>query len=450
MKNIREYLKENEESMLEVLAKLVSFPSVNETNSAYPFGEANALCLDYALKLCEDLKMKTKNLDYYIGYGEIGAGKELIGVIGHLDVVPVGGNWNTDPFKMEIKDNKAYGRGTSDDKGPLVSALFAFKYLLDNEVELNKRLRIVFGCNEESGFKCVEHYVEKEGHFDYGFTPDGPFPCCFGESGIIKLQFSAPNKVFEKISGGMASNVVPDNCEMTLDAKDIDQEELIEYLEISGIKEYALVEEAGKLRFQVSGKAAHASTPEEGVNAISFALTALVKGGLNDPAIMEFAGKINTEYNGESCGVNLQDEYRELTLNVGKIWLKDDNINFEVDIRCPFTFENAEVIDSLSKEFINWQVAALSDSPGLYQPEDSPFVKILVDTYKEVTGKDDKPLTMGGGTYARGVNNTLAFGADYQDDENTNIHDANEFIKIENLLQNTEIYITALLKLLEL
>lgn len=449
MKDIKKYLTENREQMLGVLSKLISYPSVEITDDEkYPFGEPAARCLDYALSVCDEYGMKTKNLDYYAGFGEIGSGKEVIGVVGHLDVVPAGNGWSTDPFTAVIKDDKVYGRGTSDDKGPMVAALFAFKYLIDNKVELNKRLRLVFGCNEESGSRCLKYYVEKEGDFDLGFTPDGPFPCCFGEKGIIHLSLETENKIFESIDAGVAINSVPDTCKFTVKKGLLDINKLEDYLKSSKAKSYTIAEDGDLIKVVVNGKAAHGSTPENGINAAALALSAVANSNVNDKALEEFFKKINTNVNGQDCGVYLKDEYGQLTFNLGLVKLIDNKLTLGIDIRCPFTHENEEVIDKMDKNFDNWKMKVHGNSKGIYQPVDSPFVKLLTDTYNEVTNRNDKPVSMGGGTYARGIKNTLAFGPDSGRD--THMHDADEFVVIEELLQASEIYIKALLKMLEL
>ncbi len=448
MKDIKVFLQENQQEMLEVLAKLVSYNSVEAQDSEFPFGQANADCLDYALEVCRNWGMQTTNHDYYVGFGEIGKGQEVIGIAGHLDIVPAGKGWNTDPFVLEIIDGKLYGRGTSDDKGPTVAAMFAMKYLMDNDVALNKRIRIVFGCNEESGFQCIAKYVEKEGHFDIGFVPDGPFPCCFGEKGIIKFKIKAKNNVFKTLSGGVAPNVVPNNCELSLAADLIDQEKLEDYLKSSALAKYEITENEGILTLVTEGRAAHASTPELGVNAVAYAMTALTESGLDDAALRELKEKINIEYNGNSCGIKLVDQYGGLTLNVGIVELVGDDIVITCDIRCPFTHDNSEVTSVLKQTFQEFELTIMSDSKGLYQPEDSEFVQMLISAYRSVSGNEAPPLTMGGGTYARMVNNTLAFGM--SDGEDTHIHDANEYVQLKKLLEGTEVYINALLKMLEM
>jgi len=447
MKDIREYIEENSELMLDILAKLISFPSENVQNSDYPFGLANAQCLDYALSLCQEWGMKTVNHDYYVGYGEIGEGDKILGIGTHLDVVPAGSGWDSDPYVMTIKDGKAYGRGASDDKGPTAAALMALKYLIDNNVDLKKRIRIVFGSNEESGFACIHKYIEKEGQFEMGFVPDGPFPCCFGEKGIIRITLSSKNLVFKSIKSGVAANVVPNNCELTLASKLVDKTKVEDYLKNSPLITYSLTEDNDLLTMTTQGRAAHASRPELGINAAAYAIEALIAGGLKDAAIEEIYDKFKTEMHGESCGINLVDKYGKLTLNIGLIEVVDNNIEVTIDIRCPVTHKNEEVLSVLEKTIKNWQFTIVRLSPGMYIPEDSDFVSSLISIYREVTGDDSQPETMGGGTYARVLDNTVAFGMG--DKEDTHAHDANEFIRVDKLKRAVEIYIKTLLWMLE-
>ena len=451
MKDIQEYLNENQQEMLEVLENLISFPSTQRDKEGdYPFGEPVAKCLDYALKVCDDYGFKTKNLDYYAGFGEIGQGKEVIGIAGHLDIVPEGTGWDSDPFVMTIKDEKMFGRGSSDNKGPTVAALFAVKYLLDNDVPLNKRIRMIFGCNEESGMDCVKYYLEKEGHFDIGFSPDGPFPCCFGEKGIINFTLTADNNIFTNISGGVARNVVPESCELGIKAELVDKTKLEEYLKDSPLLDFSIDIKDDILNLKVNGRAAHASTPELGINSISYALCALKAAGAQDAVLDEFVEKINTSFNGDGADVHLKDQYGDLTFNVGLVELVDDKIVLTIDIRCPFTYDNDVVIDGVNKAFSMFTVGNINSSPGLYHPEDSDIVQMFTSTYNEVMNCDEKPVSMGGGTYARIFNNTLAFGPSDKKTDDTHIHDANEFMRIETLMKCCEIYIKTIIKMLEL
>ena len=215
--DIKERVKSYEEAMLKDLAELVSYNSVQgEAKPNAPFGEVPAACLDKALEIAEGYGFRTKNVDHYAGYAEIGEGESVIGVLAHLDVVPAGEGWNTDPFVLTRDQDRVYGRGTSDDKGAVVASMIAMKVLKDMEIPLNKRIRLILGTNEENGSKCLAHYVEKEGHIDMGFTPDGTFPGVHGEKGALGLDFESTQTAIKDIRGGVASNVVCNHCTLTI------------------------------------------------------------------------------------------------------------------------------------------------------------------------------------------------------------------------------------------
>ena len=205
--DIRQFIDENFENMKADLKELVSYNSVYSEDEK-PFGSQNRKVLDAALKMMEEKGLRTENLDYYAGYGETGEGDELIGILAHLDVVPCGEGWDTDPFEMVEKDGKVYGRGVSDDKGGAVASMYALKYLIDEKYPFRKRVRLILGCNEETGSACIAHYVEKKGQIDYGFTPDGNFPGIYAEKGMYEAAVVANNSRIIDISCGEASNVV--------------------------------------------------------------------------------------------------------------------------------------------------------------------------------------------------------------------------------------------------
>ena len=200
------YINNNIDNMLNELGELVSYNSVYSEDVA-PFGLKNREVLDRALEIFESKGLKTKNLDYYCGYGEVGEGDEVIGILAHLDVVPCGEGWNSDPFKMTEKDGYVYGRGVTDDKGAVIASLYAIKYLLDTGYKFNKRVRLIVGCNEESGSKCIKHYVEKEGHIDYGFTPDADFPGIYGEKGMVGGLFAGKSDKILDIKGDLGQRL---------------------------------------------------------------------------------------------------------------------------------------------------------------------------------------------------------------------------------------------------
>ena len=196
--SIKEQIHDLSDEMITNIGRLVAIDSqLGMPGEGKPFGEGPAEALKEGLKIAEELGFKTVNLDNYCGYAEMGEGEEIVGIAGHLDIVPVGGDWTYDPFKLTREGDYIYGRGTTDDKGPVIEALYAMKLLRDSGVKLNKRVRLIMGCNEETGSKCMEHYNEVEEELSCGFTPDANFPCIHGEKGHMSIFKKYKNYFYE-------------------------------------------------------------------------------------------------------------------------------------------------------------------------------------------------------------------------------------------------------------
>ena len=442
---IKQKVTEYTEEMLQDLRELVSYPSVY-SDDAEPFGQANIDCLNHALKLGKDLGFTAVNVDNYAGYIEIGQGDEVIGIVGHLDVVPVSDTWKTNPFEMTLIDGKYYGRGTSDDKGGVVCGLMAMKIINELKPNLNKRIRLIMGCNEESGSRGLQYYIKKYGYVDCGFTPDGSFPVVFGEKGMIGASFCAKTEKIINIKGGTARNAVAAKVEMELQPDCFDETVFDEYLTNNGLK--MTLKKNGTWKITVFGTAAHASTPEEGINAISYAMEGLYVSGINDPFVTAYHEKIGTGYYGEKAGVDLKDEYGRLTFNIGVINKTDEKITASIDIRFPVTMIHEPIVEKLLANGEGYIINAGGMDP-LFFPLEHPMIKAMLNAYYDVTGSDLKPLTMGGGTYARTMHNIVAFGCDTQE-YNWHIHDDNEFVTLKSLQTQVEVYANALLNLLEI
>jgi len=230
--DVKSMVYEYKEELLSRLGKLISINSVEGTPEPdAPFGKGPKVALETALEMMKADGFDTVNLDNYIGYAEIGSGEKLIGIIGHLDVVPanVKDGWDSDPFEMVEKDGVLYGRGVSDDKGAMVASMIALKVIKDMNVPLTKRIRLIFGTNEETGSKCLKHYVEKEGSVDYGFTPDGDFPGVHGEKGMISMRYLSKHTTIKDIQGGSAKNIVCRNCYVVIDKNSFSRKTLEDY-----------------------------------------------------------------------------------------------------------------------------------------------------------------------------------------------------------------------------
>ncbi len=416
-----------------------------------PFGQGPKQALRTALGMLEQDGFHTRNLDDYIGYAELGEGKEVIGIIGHLDIVPAvqSDGWDTDPFVMTEKDGILYGRGVADDKGAVVASMIALKVLRDMGVPLNKRIRLIMGTNEESGSECLRYYVEKEGHVDYGFTPDGAFPGVHGEKGMLHGKFCSKKTSILDIRGGTAGNVVCPRCEAKLPKSSFSSKKLKDWFNNLNI-DFTMEDGDGCVIVTVFGKAAHASTPELGINAISCLMAGLKDAGMQDPFVEFYCSHFGLQSDGRGLDAKLEDEFGVLTLNIGTIEMTDGVISGTIDIRFPVTMSVKSVLKAMAgrMEDENGRIEITGRTEPLYFPVDSQLVSGLLSAYQEVTGDyDSKPIVTGGGTYAKGIRNTIAFGCAFPD-RDYRIHDANENVRIDELLLQTEIYVNALLKLL--
>ena len=436
--------------MVDRLSTLVSYNSVQgEPEEGAPFGPVVKACLTKALQMAEDDGFEVKDLDGYCGYAQMGEGDQIIGILAHLDVVPAGEGWDTDPFKTVIKDGRIYGRGVSDDKGAVVASLCAMKIVRDSGIPLNKRVRLIMGCNEESGSKCLAHYVETEGHIDMGFTPDGCFPGVHGEKGMVGATFSSKKTNIIDINGGVAPNVVCNHCVTTVPAKSFSKRILENYFNNENIT-YEITEDEEKAVLDVRGVAAHASTPHLGVNAISHTMVGLKTAGFQDAFVDFYVSHLGLETDGESLGCKLQDEYGALTLNNGMIFMKDGVITGTIDIRFPVTLSSKKVISGMKLEDEGGLITIHRTGEPLFFPVDSPLVSKLLKSYRKITGDmESQPITMGGGTYAKGIHNCIAFGCEFPKGEDKHIHDANEWADLHELELQVAIYVEAIMALLE-
>lgn len=446
--------------------ELIHFKSVQASPVENgPFGEGVKNALGYALKLAESMGFQVKNLDGYIGYAEylIDPSFETVGVLSHLDVVPEGDNWQYPPYAAEIHNDRIYGRGAIDDKGPTIAVLYALKAIKDSKVKLNKNIRIIFGANEETGWKCMNYYREHEERPSIGFTPDADFPLVFAEKGILTYSIDAKiNHVKEgcitlkSLKGGNAPNMVPDYCEAVLSVK-ADKKDAYKIIIHKLIGEYnvniKVCDSGNELILKSYGESAHGSTPELGINAIVNLLRLIYRLDLPHDDIYNyfsyFAEKIGISTNGIGLGLNLSDQVSgKLTLNVGVISIDDKECRSLINIRYPVSFGLDDIESKIKKSLYEGFVYTnRGGNAPLYVNQDSELVKKLLKVYREFTGDtENKPLAIGGGTYARAFDNFVAFGPLFPGDEDI-AHQKNEYIKINHLLSLAKIYSKAMYEL---
>ncbi|SHH32448.1 dipeptidase PepV [Tepidibacter thalassicus] len=434
--DINNKIEELKDEIVKSVQELVKIPSViSDPKDNCPFGENIDKALRKTLSLCESLGFKTYYKDGYYGYAEIGEGKELIGILGHIDVVPEGeiDNWSFPPYDAVIKDGKIYGRGTQDDKGPTIAAIYGVKALMDLGVKFNKRIRFIFGTDEENLWRGINKYLENEEIPSYGFTPDSVFPMINAEKGLLQATLKSKNSSEITLNGGNAFNAVPDKIVYS----DIKINELASELDKLGF-EYKLENN----NITVFGKGAHAANPQYGINSISRLCIALNNLGIKSNAIKFIAEVIKETYNGENIIPNCEDKVSgKLTINVGKININNETEEIGLDIRIPVTVDKDKVVEKLKEKALEYNLKynEYDYLKAIYVPEDHFLIKTLKKVYEEETGLDSTPLSSGGATYARAMDNCVAFGAVFPGKPKVE-HQANEYIEIEDLIKCTKIY----------
>ncbi len=391
----------------------------------------------------------------------MGAGEDVIGILCHVDVVPEGGGWRHAPYELCVEDGILYGRGVCDDKGPFAAALYAMQIAREIQPEMKKRVRLVVGANEECGFGCVRHYRKTEGGFSMGFSPDGSFPVIFGEKGLYHTDMlaalsRAPGAgIIRHISAGSVRNAVPDYCECVIsDEADTGgiMDKFFSFLSGQNLDGDVSLTADGLL-LKIAGKAAHAAMPHLGLNAAAFMLKFLGEISDESPFVNAYNALFGTETTGEKAGIACADEYGALTLNAGAITTGDDNtVRLMIDIRYPITADFTPYAKILHDKMAAYGAAErffMSEKP-LFIPPESPLVTQLMDAYRTVTQDcDSAPIAIGGATYARLFDNVVAFGPEFEGDDNR-MHDSDENISLDRLRLAVEIYVHAILNLVNL
>ena len=450
---IRNRIEELLPQMKEHLGRLVKYDSVRgEAQPGKPFGEMPAAVLAEALQIVREMGFAAKNVDNYCGYAEIGAGKDIVGIAGHLDIVPAGEGWSTDPFTLTEKDGVLYGRGVSDDKGALIASLYAMKLVQESGIPLGKRIRVIMGCAEETGSACMKHYMQVEEPLSCGFTPDGEFPGIYGEKGHLSLAIRSKNTKILNMTGGTVNNAVCRRCKTVVPADAVDAQALRQALAATALTSFTVTEADGTLEIDAIGVAAHASTPLLGVNAAGCTMQALAAAGMQDDFVDYYNSRIGTACDGAGYGINVKDDYGALTFNNGVVKTENGVIVCTIDCRVPVTYTGAQMRELIAPhlEDEKGSCEVVSTGESLFFPLDSPMVKALHRAYVDVTGDTvSQPMVIGGGTYAKALPGIIAFGCEWPGEDN-HIHNADECLSVEHFVQQVEIYVKAIENLLAL
>ena len=440
------------DEMIDTLQKWIRVPSVKgEATPGAPFGKEVRSMLDMALADCEQMGFKTQNFDGYIAHADLGEGsdEDALAILAHLDVVPEGDGWKYPPYGAVIENGRMYGRGTSDDKGPAVAALYAMKAVKDAGIPLRRKVRLILGCDEESGWEDIAHYNKVATMPRMGFSPDASYPIINIEKGICRLELHGvlSNEGLQVIAfnNGERPNVIPGRASALVvgDAATVAQAEAAaKKLDIPA--EVQLTDKG--VSITVTGISGHAAYPETARNANGEMLLLLRELGVQGDLRL-LADKIGLDYKGEGLEISVSDGISGyLTCNLGIIRADEGGVYATLDIRYPVMTNPDMIIKNVSTSLLGMRVDAMEVKEPHHVPAGSELVQNLLDAYHEVTGYERKCLYTGGGTYARSLQEGVAFGASFPQDEDL-AHQANEYADIEGLYKNIKIFALAIVKL---
>ncbi len=462
-----------ERQILDDLAEIVAIPSVySEPSPDAPYGLGCRRALEWFVAKAKEYGLHAVNVDNRCAYAEYGTGSECVGVLAHLDVVPAGNGWATDPFKMVEENGRVYGRGVGDDKGAVVVCLHALKTLKDQNVKLARRVRLIVGADEERGSSCIRHYLATGNEVPVmSFVPDSEFPVINSEKGIAHIRFDFKDDALaaniSAIDGAACMNAVPDRstftvvanspldaalkaaCGGTLTADVFKNPPAVAEIVSSGSRpdDFEILK-GGKTVIAANGTAEHASTPEKGDNALwkTLCFLAAYNGAIGSKFLPKIADYMCTPLASEKLGIYVDDPASgDVTMCMSQAEFKSGTLSLIVDFRLPLGVTAESVADKVCA-VLGCKAEVLNYHENLYIDKDSPLIRVLLEVYRSITGDMTEPLKTGGGTYARELPNAVAFGCTPVDLD-INMHRADENFPVVQLFKNYEIYLAAMKKL---
>lgn len=452
MDRICRWIDNHKDDIIHTLQRWIAIPSIKgEPAEGAPFGREVGRALDAALRDGESMGFATRNLEGYAGDIRMGPpDADPLAILTHLDVVPAGDGWTADPFTGAADGDRVFGRGASDDKGPGVAALYAMKAVMEAEIPLKREVRLILGCDEETGMGDMAYYKERHDLPGEGFSPDARYPVINTEKGILGLKLTAPpaeeGLIVKRIAVGVRRNVIPGAASALIEGG----EALCGHIN-SLAREMAVAVEADMaadgIELKARGVAGHASLPELAKNAIGELLLMLRALGVKGP-LKTLADTIGAEYDGSSLGIACSDRTSgALTCNLGVLRYDQNGLYAELDIRFPLLCDGKRVAEMVQSAFGDAvDVRTMIYLAPHHVPENSGLVTALLDAYHTQTGRPKECLAIGGGTYARCLEEGVAFGAAFPEEVEV-AHQADEYIRIDSLMQSAKIIARAIVLL---
>ncbi|MBQ8555572.1 MAG: Sapep family Mn(2+)-dependent dipeptidase [Clostridia bacterium] len=450
-KKIYELIDSYAEAYAAHLARWIQVPSVkDEASDGAPFGTEVRRMYDLALADCEAMGFATRGFEGYALDATLsGESDEAIAVLGHLDVVPAGDGWAVPPFAAVREGDRLIGRGTSDDKGPALCALYAMKAIKKAGVPLKKSIRLILGCDEESGWEDMAYYSQHAQMPEVGFSPDASFPLINTEKAMLHMWLTAPlgaeGLQVRQLCTGERLNVIPGESKALIAGDAQIASKIAAYAEKTGLPYTAEVTSEG-VWVTAEGIPGHGAYPEGRRNAIGMMLLLLRELGVQG-ALATLADAVGLESNGASLGCACADEVSgALTCNMGILHLENGELRCTLDMRVPVT-ANLEVLrDNALAALPGFTATLVEMKEPHHVPAESELVSSLLAAYHEETGLPAEPQSTGGGTYAKVLKQGVAYGAAFPDDEDL-AHQANEYVYLSKMITATKIYANALVRL---
>ncbi|MDQ0254972.1 succinyl-diaminopimelate desuccinylase [Evansella vedderi] len=462
MINWMEEVEKRQEKLVEDTQSFLQINSILDEETVQegaPFGKGIYEAYKWFLHLAEEDGFNTKDVEGYAGHIEWGEGKEIVGVLCHLDVVPEGEGWTSPAFAAEIRDGNIYARGALDDKGPTMAAYYALKIVKELGVPLNKKVRLIVGNDEESQWRCVEHYFKREEMPSIGFAPDADFPIIFAEKGICDLTFTmdmgTKDGIVDEFISGQRLNMVPDKAHVTLTG--MSEGDLTKsfkaFLQTNQL-DGKIQMENGNGHIQLFGKSAHGMEPDKGVNSGLWLAKFLLDTGLLKEEEKKYfsilAKSFLNDSRGKGIGITYKDEEKgDVTINVGRMkYNKNSGGEIGLNLRYPEGADIEVIYKKINKVFSKgaFKGKVINHETPHVVDKGHPLIRTLSRVYEEQTGERAVPIAIGGGTYARSLEAGVAFGPMFPGQKDV-AHEADEFIAIEQLKKITAIYAQAIYEL---
>ena len=458
LQDVFQYIDNHREDIIKDLCDISSIKSVSDASSdVKPFGQGCRDVLECMLQKGENEGFAAHNYENYVGsiLFDVGA-KENIGMWAHLDVVPEGEGWLSDPYTPVERDGYLFGRGVGDNKSAAIGGLYLQKAFRDLNIPLKHNLELFLGTAEETGMADVEYYVEHYGAPKFSFVPDAGFPGCCGEFGRVQYYLSSRKPLSDQVKdfiAGSAFNIIPNKAIVVLqDRGEFD-------LSVIPSEGYTVTKENGAITIEAAGSSKHAAQPEGSVNAIHQLTKVLCTlPGLceADQKIFQFLTNVNNDSYGTFLGIDKTDDVSGQTVTSGTvIEFKDGIISLLNDCRHCVTDSNERIIETLTKNAgaYDFDVVVKGQSKPYFIDKNGPIVKTITQIYQEWTQTDGAPQISKGGTYAGKIPNSVAVGLvlrntdtpDYIKPGHGGAHQPDEFISIDKFIEGIKLFAKILL-----